>query len=169
MKKLVVMLAVGAMVFGTFTIPSFAQEGTKDVTVGYDANSIADPENPTDADWSVSIPKSFYFTDTNKTNAEMNVTLNDIKNGGLPVDKKVEISVTSKNAYDLLNKKLDKLAYEVIYNEVMEKTNAKQSIGYLSQDTKTITGTSTLIGDTTKADGLYTDVLTYTVAAAVAK
>lgn len=169
MKKLLLTAAVGMLAVGAFTVPTFAAEGTKDVTVGYDANTIPDPDNPTDADWSVSVPKSFQFTDGNKTNNEMGVTLNEIKNGGLPADKKVEVSVTSKNAYELQNTKADKLAYTLKYNAVMAPTTAKQSIGFLDKAAPTIAGTSTLTGDTAKADGLYVDTLTYTVASAVAK
>lgn len=174
-KNLIAALACGAMIVGTaaaaMPAAAFAAEGTGEVNVGYMDSMIPDPDNPTNPDWSVSIPKDFLFVkDTHETH-DMTVTLNDIKNGGLAADKKVAVDVASANAYTLQNDTADitSLDYTLTYGTV---ENTDGQIGELSQDAKTIAGEATIEHDQLSqvgVDGVYTDVLTYTVHSAVDK
>lgn len=174
MKKFLLSMAAGAMALSAAAVPAFAAEGTGKTNVGYTDGAITDPDNPTNPNWSVSIPKDFMFVKDTHESQDMTVTLNQL-NAGLPADKKVQIDVDSTNDYKLNGgtaaATIKSLDYELEYTGGTK--NKDGQIGFLSTgDAESIKGTATLphaqltqVG----VDGTYSDVLIYTVHSAVAK
>lgn len=131
--------------------------------VTYDnSNSIPDPDNPGNPQYSLNIPSSIVFTDTAKS-VKADVTLKKATTdvGAYPAFG-IDVTVASTNAFKLKMGN-DELDYALVYDgKSMNATD--NTVGSfaanLTSDT-TIQGTANLIGTATKT-GTYTDTLTYT-------
>ncbi|MEG0469733.1 MAG: hypothetical protein RR531_10695 [Longicatena sp.] len=143
--------------------------GTTDVTYT-NTTVIPDPENPDSgtAQWGVSIPKAFNFTDTTKVINSF-VSLEKM-NGAttLPANLNIDITVASEGNYKMTYfdgaKKVDPVDYNVKFG-----TSAPNSgtVGTLTTDaaglaSAPIKGRSEMTG-TAKQSGTHTDKLTFTI------
>lgn len=166
MKKYLLSLCAGMLSLSAMVAPTFAAEQTRDVNVGYDSSMIPDPDNPENPTWSVSVPKSFKFTDSYTSN-EMKVTLNTISNGGLDVTKTAPISVKSANSFKLIGGAGGGIDYSLTYGGTAATGAEYNNIGSLQNvdGKRELVGTAALTDKTqlASADGSYTDVLTYRV------
>lgn len=183
MKKFLLSMAAGAIALTASAVPAFATTETGKTNIGYVDAGVVNPDNPTNPDWSVSIPKDFMFKndDTGGLTHIMDVELIDVRDGGLATDQKVLVQVESENGYLLKNDTATKqtLKYTLNYTDsagtdvsMNAAANVKKEVGYLAQDNKKIAGKAELDKPQLSELGIkgtYTDVLTYTVNSAEAK
>lgn len=169
MKKFLLSMAAGAMALTATAAPVFAAESTGKTNVGYSDGAITDPDNPTNPEFSVSIPKDFMFVKDAHETQNMDVKLTIIKDAEFGT-KTVHVDVSSAEGYKLKNASnttVGELDYNLTYGS---KTNTNGEIGILSKADSTISGTATLPHDQLTqvgVDGTYTDTLTYTVHSAI--
>lgn len=167
-KKFLSLLAVGAITTSMFSgvvANATGVEGSKDVQVTYNnQNSITDPDNPGAPKWQVSIPSGINFTEDKKA-ADVGIELQNVDGtiytgGAINVD----VSVESKNGYEL-KKGGSKVSYDLSYGtKTMQKQVAtKEKIATLSESKKTEDGLAKLSNDVAIELGNHTDTLTYTV------
>lgn len=173
MKKFLLSMAAGAMALSATAAPVFAEEGKGTTNIGYTDGAVTDPDNPSNPQWSVSVPKDFVFVKDSGETQEMNVKLNKVGTEGLDAAKKVQIDVASANGFTLENATNPNgkttLVYELTYGT---KLTANGTIGNLTTDADEIAGTAVLPHDQLTevgVEGTYTDVLTYTIHSAVNK
>lgn len=168
-KKLVAAAAIAAMTLsvtgGVYAAPPSATN--KDIPVTYDNTLIPDPDHPGDGKWGVSIPAKIAFSDDKKTITGLDVTLKPMNGHDLSTqpDLKVDVSVTSKNGYNV--KFIDTpLAYTLTYNngtaDQLLSGTAPEKLTTLTPNLTTLTGTAVLTGQAIM-QGDYSDTLTYTI------
>lgn len=176
MKKFLLSMAAGALALTASAVPAFAAETGKGTTnVGYSDGAVTDPDNPTSPKFSVSIPKDFMFVKDTKESQDMTVKLNVIKVGSI-AGEEVKVEVASANSYTLKNTgaTVTSLDYTLTYGSSnMAKNDTIQEVGKL-QDVdgkREIAGEAVLPHDQLTqvgVDGVYTDILTYTIHGATA-
>lgn len=138
-------------------------QGTSDTPVTY---YNAATETPVTPEWAFTVPSKIAFdADNNTVNA--NVKLTPIEGATATPNVKVNITVESKNAYNMILDgktitdaiKDEKIEYSLAYgNKTM--TNVDKAIGQLTQANKEISGIAKLKGLATQS-GNFTDTLTY--------
>ncbi|MGX4601424.1 hypothetical protein [Faecalimicrobium sp. JNUCC 81] len=164
-KKIFSLLAVGAITTSMLSgVVASAAEGSKDINVTYNNQTvIVDPDNPGAPEWQVAIPSGINFTEDKKT-ADVGIELQNpdgTEYSGATIN--VDVSVASKNGYEL-KKGASTVGYKVAYgSKTMAKGTAKELITTLSDTVKAQDGQARLSDDVATVLGTHTDTLTYTV------
>ena len=167
-KKFLSLLAVGAITTSMFSgvvANAAGVEGSKDVQVTYNnQNAIPDPDNPGAPQWQVAIPSGINFTEDKKT-ADVGIELQNADGTEYTGEAiNVDVSVASKNGYEL-RKGGSEVSYDLSYGtKTMQKqVGTKEKIATLSESKKTEDGLARLSDDVATELGNHTDTLTYTV------
>ena len=149
-----------------------ANQGEGETIVSYDnTNSIVDPGNPNNPQWSVNIPSTIKFSDENKK-VGADVELVKINNGTIPTNG-VSVKVASAKGYKLDIKGEDAMKYALEYTKTdgaLAQFNSdrnptagtKAELDTLTETKPKVVGYAVMRGTATKV-GAHTDTLTYTV------